>query len=709
MAVVVAAWLALMAPPALAETWYEAYEKAERTLAAERWSEAVGHLNTALAEKPSSGANERTYGMRFVDYFPYLKLGIAYFHLGQAEAALAAFESEERQGAITRSATARAQLADYQQRIERRRSEDRAAQEARGRALVAQNLELARRLEGEGKLDEALAALGRVLALEPDQVEAGEARRRLLARLAERDRAAAETRRSVAPPAAGATEPPGGAATGPAATTAEPETTALADLPTEEEAAPSAEVAALLAEAAELLAAGNPEGALAVANRELAVDAATPAALAMLSQAYTRLSASLLSSDQTPPTILLDREAPGEGVVALDSAELELSGTVYDTTPVALSILEGGRELPPPTLTSREFQGVWITGFRWQQRLSAGLTRLTLVAVDEAGNRAEIIYAAEYRVPFLRSLWFPLALAAGAAGLFGGWRWRRVRQRQKLLDGRFNPYVAGSPIFDPSRFFGRKELVDYVLRRIANNSLMLYGERRIGKTSLQHQLKRRLTTLEDPEHDFYPVYIDLQGTPQEKFFSSLAGEIFHELSPKLQGLKPPSALGADEYGYSELVQDLQRILAALKARSSKKVKLVLLIDEVDELNHYDPRINQRLRSLFMRAFADHLVAVVSGVGLKTQWEREGSPWYNFFQEVEVKPFDPAEARALIEAPVAGMFRFEAGVADEIIRRTQAKPYLIQRLCSGLVDRMHTEGRREIKRADLEVAFEVERL
>ena len=36
-----------------------------------------------------------------------------------------------------------------------------------------------------------------------------------------------------------------------------------------------------------------------------------------------------------------------------------------------------------------------------------------------------------------------------------------------------------------------------------------------------------------------------------------------------------------------------------------------LIDEVDELNHYDPRINQGLRSLFMKRFAQSLAAVVA--------------------------------------------------------------------------------------------------
>ena len=79
------------------------------------------------------------------------------------------------------------------------------------------------------------------------------------------------------------------------------------------------------------------------------------------------------------------------------------------------------------------------------------------------------------------------------------------------------------------------------------------------------------------------------------------------------------------YGYREFVRDMRRVLKTLKKKSDKQVKLVLLIDEVDELNAYDPRVNQRLRSLFMKSFAENLVAVVSGVEIKKQWEKRGQP------------------------------------------------------------------------------------
>jgi hypothetical protein len=162
----------------------------------------------------------------------------------------------------------------------------------------------------------------------------------------------------------------------------------------------------------------------------------------------------------------------------------------------------------------------------------------------------------------------------------------------------------------------------------------------------------------------------------------------------------PTSTGS-EYDHNTFSREVFQVLEVLKKRSAKKAKLVLLIDEVDELNNYDPRVNQRLRSLFMKSFAEDLVAVVSGVGIKKEWASEGSPWYNFFEEIEVKPFTRKDAEELIEKPIRGIFKLETGVVDRIIENTGCKPYLIQKLCVSLVNRMHDERRRRITRADVE--------
>ena len=118
-------------------------------------------------------------------------------------------------------------------------------------------------------------------------------------------------------------------------------------------------------------------------------------------------------------------------------------------------------------------------------------------------------------------------------------------------------------------------------------------------------------------------------------------------------------------------------------------------------------MNQKLRSLFMKSFAEQLVAVVAGVRIRKEWEREGSPWYNFFEEVAVEPIAEEAARELVLAPIRGVFRVDPGVAEEIVARCERKPFRIQKLCRALVNRLHETGRRTITLEDVATVANIE--
>ena len=139
---------------------------------------------------------------------------------------------------------------------------------------------------------------------------------------------------------------------------------------------------------------------------------------------------------------------------------------------------------------------------------------------------------------------------------------------------------------------------------------------------------------EDPAMDFYPVYIDLHGVPERLLFATVADAVLGQLA-----FAPPSKVlrfGSD-YSHRDLANDFRGVILSLSERSLKRARLVLLVDSIDELNHYDPRTTQRVRSLFMASLAENLVMVASAVEIDKDWEQEGSPWYNFFEEIELSP------------------------------------------------------------------------
>jgi hypothetical protein len=422
-------------------------------------------------------------------------------------------------------------------------------------------------------------------------------------------------------------------------------------------------------------------------------------------RAYGEIGRRLLAGapGNVPPAIRfadLRRELDGTRAELVRAPEYHLSGVALDSSPVTLT-LEVGRERLAVTASSQPLGELFVTEFRASRRLPPGETTFALVATDSGGLSSRAEYVVVYARPWFRSPWVFAAAALLSLGGVAALLARRENRRRRRLRRRFNPYVAGGPVFDEELFFGRERLLQRILQTLHTNSLLLHGERRIGKTTLLHQLRRRLEALEDPEYRFHAVYVDLQGTPEERLFATLADQAFDALGDAagIAGRTPAGERAA--YDHHDLARELQVLVAGLQRGSDKRVKLVLLVDEIDELNHYDPRVNQRLRSLFMKRFAEDLAAVVAGVHIRRQWEQETSPWYNFFEEVAVEPLSPQAVVELVMRPIRGTFQVAPGVAERIATASGGRPYLVQRWCLELVNRLHDEGRRTIELADVE--------
>jgi replication-associated recombination protein RarA len=182
----------------------------------------------------------------------------------------------------------------------------------------------------------------------------------------------------------------------------------------------------------------------------------------------------------------------------------------------------------------------------------------------------------------------------------------------------------------------RELLIQRILSTICNNSILLFGGPGSGKTPILLHLKGRLAAHEHPDTAFYPVYIDLAGIPESLLFATAADAVLGQLA-----FAPPSKVerfGA-AYGHRELANDLRAVIRALSDSGNKRARLVLLVDHIDEFNQYDPRTTQRLRSLFMTSLAENLVMVASAIEIDKHWEQEGSPWYNFFEEIDLPTQD----------------------------------------------------------------------
>ncbi|MFQ5651804.1 MAG: ATP-binding protein [bacterium] len=329
-------------------------------------------------------------------------------------------------------------------------------------------------------------------------------------------------------------------------------------------------------------------------------------------------------------------------------------------------------------------------------RMGENQVVITAYDIDSPQHRTIEQYSVTRKTPLYQTPAFAVSLAAFLLLLVGGVSTSRMIKYRIAIVNKYNPYIAGAPIRNEEMFFGREALLKRILNTIHNNSLMIHGPRRIGKTSLQHQLKRRLETLDDPEFEFVPVLVDLQGTSEEHFFATLMEEILDACKPLLE---PEIAFRLnthkDTYSGRDLSRDLKSLLKTLNEATEKKLKLVLLIDEVDELNKYSEQANQRLRSVFMKTFAESLVAVMSGANIRKNWQSEGSPWYNFFEEIPLPPLEYEAAVALVKTPVSGIFSYSEAAIETIIEYSECRPYIIQKFCINVINRIIENKRRRV--------------
>jgi tetratricopeptide (TPR) repeat protein len=406
-----------------------------------------------------------------------------------------------------------------------------------------------------------------------------------------------------------------------------------------------------------------------------------------------------------PPVLnfLLPR---GEGKVVNTSTEgqrIEVIGTALDDRGLArIEFLQGGKVVGEQDLLA---SGDTLT--RYQRishtfELAKGANDIKIVAIDTRGATQEQAFLVTRNLLLYQRPWFlPSAVASSAALIGLGLVVQRTRRRRAVRN-RFNPYIAGAPVLEDDMFFGRHKLLARIMNVLHHNSLMITGERRIGKTTLLHHLRKALEHDQGTDYQFFAVSTDLQGVPEAAFFDAVMTDVAEQLPLRAETrealrFRP----GRESYDGRDFSHDLQRVVEDLTTRTTKKVKLALLIDEVDVLNEYSERVNQRLRSIFMKTFSEHLVAIMSGVGIKRIWKSEGSPWYNFFDEIELSAFSREEAEALIRQPVEGVFRWTPEAVEAILEYSSLKPYVIQKFCIHAVNQMLEEGRTTITAADVE--------
>jgi len=281
---------------------------------------------------------------------------------------------------------------------------------------------------------------------------------------------------------------------------------------------------------------------------------------------------------------------------------------------------------------------------------------------------------------------------------------KQVRAMNDFL----NPYIAGAPVVEPSMFFGRQDVFDWIEQnlsgRFVNHILVIHGQRRVGKTSVIKQIPNHL-----PSH-FIQVFFDLQGrthTSLDRFQWWLAREICRCVNQaRGQSIPiPDHTLFAQDGEYLANVF-LPEVLSGLGESI-----LLLTFDEFDTLS--EPEIQQSLtRPLiaYLRRMFDlpnlNFIFSIGSSGHKL--ENMQASYTEFFKTAlyrKISFLKQEDCSQLITRPVEGILNYEPAAVERIYAITSGHPYFTQLICHELFSLSQKTGRRSITREDVESVLE----
>ncbi|MBI1879833.1 MAG: PD40 domain-containing protein [Chloroflexi bacterium] len=271
-----------------------------------------------------------------------------------------------------------------------------------------------------------------------------------------------------------------------------------------------------------------------------------------------------------------------------------------------------------------------------------------------------------------------------------------------------NPYIAGSPVKDAAMFFGREDVYAWLRQHLRgayqHNAIVLYGERRSGKTSVLYQMKDKLG---DPH--YIPVLLDLQGMGLEGIDGFL-WEVARKIVLALRGVEGVPVLDRPvrqdfEKNPRQQFEEvfLPPVLATLGARS-----LLLMFDEANRLaekveaGDLPSDIFDYLRALIQQTSR---VNFLFSLGNRLEANSRGSSQlFNLAVYRKISFLEQDFVEDLVTRPIANYYTYTRPAIERIYQLTSGQAYYTQLLCHNLFTRWAKDKPAQLSVADVEAVL-----
>lgn len=294
-----------------------------------------------------------------------------------------------------------------------------------------------------------------------------------------------------------------------------------------------------------------------------------------------------------------------------------------------------------------------------------------------------------------------------------------------------NPYASyaeGGIVGVPEMFYGRKELIETVAgtiqtTHVQNKSIVIFGQKRAGKSSILHHLKQKLGTSDQllildlgnigsilDQHSQIPFTYQILWSILNKLDYAIEdkmGNGFQGLSLTFPTAKEFYQHPAPQVLFKEVFDRYKR--QAVKAKEWSDVRIVLLIDEFSYI--HDQIVRGRIPELFMKTWKallqeNYFNAVLVGQDVMRKFKQQFPNEFGTTQDERVTYLREEDARKLIDEPIRiggrqGESRYRERAIERIIDLTAGSPFYVQIICNRLVDYMNRKRASLVTDSDVE--------
>jgi len=284
---------------------------------------------------------------------------------------------------------------------------------------------------------------------------------------------------------------------------------------------------------------------------------------------------------------------------------------------------------------------------------------------------------------------------------------QRIEPRRRLK----NPYVAGNPI-QPSNsrvFWGRLDIAETIVHEIKNSlqkpSFLLFGRRRMGKTSTLLNLRRLIRDIK---------IIDVLISGQDSKYHNDVDFCFYSIEKIIQTTKNSLSL-RDNFVSNKRFGDL----AFFKSSPAKELSIffdeyheflekndlycLIMLDEYEEFGNLSRDLLMQLRDTMQHK--PRLIFIFSGVSHMK--DLPNPYWSEVFVNVrtlKISFINRSDGYKLLTEPVPELIYKTDDIPEMILGLTGCQPFLLQAIAAELVSNLNLSSNLDVSNQDLDLAI-----